>query len=133
MASLNKVILTGNLAKDMEVSASGKSGRLTIAQNIWDGQEDKANFFNVMLLGEKTIDRAKKILNKGANITIDGSIENNNWEDKDGNKHYDLSIKTFDFFVNRLPNRDETQHGVSESSPKEEINDDPIDLSDIPF
>ena len=89
MPTLNKVFLTGNVVRDFE-KKTDKLGVVSIAQNIWNGTEEVAHFYNVVLLGEKNVQSAEKVIKKGANITIEGSLENNSYE-KDGKKiesHY---------------------------------------------
>ena len=91
---MNKVILTGNLAKDVDVryTQSGKTmARTSIAVN--QGYKDKqtADFFN-LVAWEKTAELFKKYLHKGSKILVEGRLKNNNYEDSKGVKHYDIDI-----------------------------------------
>jgi single-stranded DNA-binding protein len=104
MPSLNKVLLTGNVVRDFE-KKTDKLGVITIAQDIWNGKEAVAHFYNITLLGEKVVSNASKVIKKGANITIEGSLENNSYE-KDGKKITSLQIKSFSFYVNKFANSD---------------------------
>lgn len=115
--SLNVVILTGNVVRDFE-KKTDKLGIVSIAQNIWNGTESVGHFFNIVLLGEKTVANAEKFLKKGANITIQGSIENNNFTDKDGNKRSTLQIKSFSFDINKFAPND----GINQENQKENYN-----------
>lgn len=126
MPSLNKVILTGNVVRDFE-KKSDKLGVVSIAQNIWNGKEEEAHFYNVTLLGEKNVQAAEKIVKKGANITIEGSLENNSYE-KDGKKITTLQIKSFSFYVNKYAQNSESQEVVPE-----DIDDQPIDFNNLAF
>ncbi len=126
MPSLNKVILTGNVVRDFE-KKSDKLGVVTIVQDIWNGKEEEAHFYNVTLLGEKNVQSAEKIIKKGANITIEGSLENNSYE-KDGKKITTLQIKSFSFYVNKFAQNSDSQEVVPE-----DIDDKPIDFNNLAF
>lgn len=126
MPSLNKVILTGNVVRDFE-KKSDKLGVVSIVQDIWNGKEEEAHFYNVTLLGEKNVQSAEKIIRKGANITIEGSLENNSYE-KDGKKITTLQIKSFSFYVNKFAQNSESQEVVPE-----DIDDQPVDFNNLAF
>ena len=126
MPSLNKVILTGNVVRDFE-KKSDKLGVVTIVQDIWNGKEEEAHFYNVTLLGEKNVQSAEKIVKKGANVTIEGSLENNSYE-KDGKKINTLQIKSFSFYVNKFAQNSESQEVIPE-----DIDDQPVDFNNLAF
>lgn len=126
MPTLNKVFLTGNVVRDFE-KKTDKLGVVSIAQNIWNGTEEVAHFYNVVLLGEKNVQSAEKVIKKGANITIEGSIENNSYE-KDGKKITTLQIKSFSFYLNKFAQNSESQEVVPDDIP-----DGEIDLSNLAF
>lgn len=126
MPTLNKVFLTGNVVRDFE-KKTDKMGVVSIAQNIWNGTEEVAHFYNVVLLGEKNVQSAEKVIKKGANITIEGSLENNSYE-KDGKKITTLQIKSFSFYLNKFAQNSESQEIVPDDIP-----DGEIDLSNLAF
>ena len=126
MPTLNKVFLTGNVVRDFE-KKTDKLGIVSIAQNIWNGTEEIAHFYNVVLLGEKNVQSAEKVIKKGANITIEGSLENNSYE-KDGKKITTLQIKSFSFYLNKFAQNSESQEVVPDDIP-----DGEIDLSNLAF
>ena len=126
MPTLNKVFLTGNVVRYFE-KKTDKLGVVSIAQNIWNGTEEVAHFYNVVLLGEKNVQSAEKVIKKGANITIEGSIENNSYE-KDGKKITTLQIKSFSFYLNKF-----AQNSGSQEIVPDDIPDDEIDLSNLAF
>lgn len=128
MPTLNKVFLTGNVVRDFE-KKTDKLGIVTIAQNIWNGTEEVAHFYNVVLLGEKNVQSAEKVIKKGANITIEGSIENNVYE-KDGKKITTLQIKSFSFYLNKFA---QNSGSNSQEVVPEDIDDQPIDFNNLAF
>lgn len=127
MPTLNKVFLTGNVVRDFE-KKTDKLGIVTIAQNIWNGKEETAHFYNIVLMGEKNIQSAEKVIKKGANITIEGSIENNTYE-KDGKKITNLQIKSFAFYLNKFAQNSDSQ----EILPDDDEVDQPIDFNKLAF
>lgn len=81
---MNKVILVGNLVKDMEVKA-GKNfdiGRFTLAVNEGYGDNQKTYFIPCSIFGDR-VDNLQKYLIKGAKILVDGSIYYENYKDDD--------------------------------------------------
>lgn len=125
--TLNKVLLTGNVVRDFE-QKSDKLGIATIVQDIWNGTENIPHFYNIVILGEKNVNMALKTVKKGANITIEGSIENNSYE-KDGNRINTLQIKSFSFYINRFAKDSENQETV----PADIDDNQEIDLSSLAF
>ena len=119
MPALNKVFLTGNVVRDFE-KKTDKLGVITIAQDIWNGKEAVAHFYNITLLGEKNVKSAEKLIKKGANITVEGSLENNSYE-KDGKKITTLQIRSFSFYMNKFSQNSESQEVVPDDIPDEQI------------
>lgn len=94
---MNKAILIGRLTRDPELRFIPTSGmavaRFGIAVNREmkrDGQPD-ADFFNIVVWG-KTAENCANYLKKGRLVAIDGQMRNNNYEDKNGVKHYNIEI-----------------------------------------
>ena len=88
---MNKVIVSGNLVKDMEVvvTKSGYTiGKFTIANNRRVGEKDIVTFVNCNMFGEKRVEGLQKYLLKGAKVLIDGVLDINNVEDEEGWKTY---------------------------------------------
>lgn len=100
MASVNKVILIGNLGKDPEVkyTPSGMAvARFSIATNERvkdkDGNwGDRTEWHNIVLFDRKA-EVAGEYLKKGRTVYIEGSIRTNSWDDKEtGQKKYRTEI-----------------------------------------
>jgi len=95
---MNKVIMMGRLTRDPEVrySQGGSQtavGRFSIAVDRRfkrDGQPE-ADFFNCTTFG-KQAEFVEKYLKKGTKIVISGSVQNDNYTDKDGNQRYSVQI-----------------------------------------
>ena len=103
---MNKVIISGNMVKDMEVvvTKSGHAmGKFTIANNRRVGENDIVTFVNCSMFGEKRVEGLQKYLVKGAKVLIDGVLVINNVEDEEGWKTYtSVNVDNIDIlkFVN---------------------------------
>ena len=96
MASLNKVILIGNLTADPELkqTQSGTSVcSFNIAINRYSKEPDakKVDFFTVVAWQAKA-EFVSKYFKKGSGIVIVGRLENRDWTDKQGNKRISTEI-----------------------------------------
>ena len=92
--SLNRVILFGRIVRDPEYrqTASGTAVcRFTVAcdrqfANKQTGERE-ADFIECQAW-RQTAEFVSRYFQKGSAITVDGSLRNNNFEDKNGVKHY---------------------------------------------
>ena len=88
---MNKVIISGNLTKDMDVMVSKNDvniGKFTVAVNNGYGENTNTQFYPVVLFG-KRVEVLQKYLLKGAKVIIDGQIDYNSVQDEEGNwKNY---------------------------------------------
>lgn len=96
---MNKVILSGRLTRDPEAryTQSGKAiSRMGIAVDrpYAKGNEGQPNvdFFN-MTAWDKQAEFCNRYLKKGSAVIVEGRIQNNNYEDKNGVKHYSVEIQ----------------------------------------
>lgn len=96
--NLNKVILGGRLTADPELKTT-QSGisvvSFTIAVNRRytkdSGQQSESDFFNVTAW-RQTAEFVSRYFRKGSSICVVGNIQNRNWTDQDGQKHYRTDI-----------------------------------------
>ena len=87
---MNKIIVTGNLTKDMEVEITSNDkihGKISIANNVGYGENQKTNFLMCDLYGQR-VDTLSKYLVKGAKVLINGQLNVANIEKEDGWKTY---------------------------------------------
>lgn len=93
---MNKVIMMGRLTRDPEVRYGQNSsavGHFSIAVDRRfkrEGQPD-ADFFNCTTFG-KQAEFVEKYLKKGTKVVVVGSLQNNNYTDKNGVQRYDVQI-----------------------------------------
>jgi single-strand DNA-binding protein len=99
MASVNKVILVGNLGKDPEVrfTPSGRAvAKFSIATTeSWMDQEssrqERTEWHNIVVWG-KQAESCGQYLAKGRQVFIEGAIRSRSYDDKEGNKRYITEI-----------------------------------------
>jgi single-strand DNA-binding protein len=100
MASLNKVILIGNLGKDPEVRylQSGDAvANFSLATNeVWtdkSGQKQERTEWHRIEVFGKPAQVVRDYLSKGRQVYVEGSIRYDEWTDKDGNKQKMTKIR----------------------------------------
>ena len=93
---MNKVILCGNLTKNMDVKIiKGKTkksddiivGKSTIAVNEGYGENKKTTFIPITIFN-KTVENLEEYLIKGTKVNIVGRLEIQNVETEEGYKTY---------------------------------------------
>ena len=137
--SINQVILLGRLTRDPEqrTTASGKNVvSFSIAVDR-QSQDDQADFFNITAW-DKLGDLVMQYLSKGRRVLIQGRLRQDSWEDKDtGKRQSRLEVTASDVTFLDGPSGDNSGSAVPKTTKKEEvvteIDDKPIDLSEIPF
>ncbi len=100
MASVNKVILVGNLGKDPDVryAANGDAiCNLTIATTeSWkdknSGEKKEQTEWHRVVIYRKLAEIAGQYLSKGSQVYIEGKLKTRKWQDKDGQDKYTTEI-----------------------------------------
>lgn len=143
--SINQVILMGRLTRDPEqrTTTTGKTiASFSIAVDR-GGQDDTADFFNVTAW-EKLGDLVIQYLAKGRRVLVQGRLRQDSWEDKEtGKKQSRIEVVATDVTFLDGPNGDGGNAGAPAAASRpaasnkdviiEDIDDKPIDLSEIPF
>lgn len=99
MASVNKVMLIGNLGADPEVRATGSGQtvatlRMATTERWLDksGQKaEKTEWHRVVVWGRQA-ELCKEYLSKGRQVYVEGRLQTREWTDKDGNKRYTTEV-----------------------------------------
>lgn len=143
--SINQVILMGRLTRDPEQRTT-TTGKTIVSFSIAVdrvGQDDSADFFNVTAW-EKLGELVMQYLGKGRKVLVQGRLRQDTWDDKDtGKKRSSVEVVATDVTFLDGPSGDSAgERGTSSSKPTskknediviEDIDDKPIDLSEIPF
>ena len=97
-ASINRVVLVGNLTRDPETRQAGSTTvctlRLAVNDRVKDasgGWTDYANFFTVTVFGAQG-ERCAQYLAKGRQVAIDGRLRWRQWESADGQKREAVEV-----------------------------------------
>lgn len=148
--SINQVILMGNLTRDPELrTTSGGQNvvRFGLAVNrSWQGsdgaRQEAVDFFDISAWA-KLADLINQYLKKGSRCLIQGRLSYSSWDDKDsGQKRSKVEVVASDVTFLDGSGGDSTVPSAGSSEPKpsqtedvtiEDIDDKPIDLSEIPF
>jgi single-strand DNA-binding protein len=99
MASLNKVMLIGNLGKDpeMKYTANGKAvTTFTVAcnrsYNAADGERrEETDWFDIVAW-DKLAEQCSQFLQKGRKAYVEGRLQRRSWDGQDGQKHYRTEV-----------------------------------------
>ena len=140
--SINQVILMGRLTRDPEQRTTS-TGKLIVSFGIAVdrmGQDDTADFFNVTAW-EKLGELVVKYLGKGSRVLVQGRLRQDSWDDKEtGKKQSRIEVTASDVTFLDSPRDNANQPSAPKSASKktedvviEDIDDKPIDLSEIPF
>lgn len=101
MASVNKVIIVGNLGRDPEVrySASGDAMcNITVATtDTWKdkatGERKEATEWHRISFFGRLAEIAGQYLKKGSQVYVEGSLRTRKWTDKEGQERYTTEIR----------------------------------------
>ncbi|MFB6372213.1 MAG: single-stranded DNA-binding protein [Bradymonadaceae bacterium] len=97
--TVNKAILVGRLGADPEVRST-QSGtpvaNMRIATNrVWTddmGQKQEETEWHRVVVFGKQAEACGNYLSKGRQVYVEGRIQTNEWEDRDGNERYTTEI-----------------------------------------
>jgi single-strand DNA-binding protein len=146
----NKVILMGNLTRDPETKTTTGGQSVTnfsLAVNrSWKGadgnQQEQVSYINCVAWG-KTGEIIAQYMTKGSPLLVSGRLDQRSWDDKEsGQKRSTIDVVVEDFnFVGGGRGGDDkvaerpvaTKGKKTEDVVIEDIDDKPIDLSEIPF
>ena len=95
MSNLNCIVLQGNLTQDptMLTTKAGKEFiKLRLGVNKRFGPEKEETLYIDVLHFGNSAPSLGKYLKKGRNVTIQGRLANDDYENKEGNKVYGYSI-----------------------------------------
>lgn len=106
MASVNKVILVGNLGKDPEVRYTGNSipvASFSLATTEYykdkNGNRQEITEWHNIVAWRNLAELAEKYLKKGKQVYVEGKIRTRSWDDKDGNKKYTTEVIADNFIL----------------------------------
>ncbi|HEX9636903.1 MAG TPA: single-stranded DNA-binding protein [Acidobacteriota bacterium] len=149
MASVNKVILVGNLGADPELryTQSGKAianFRIATSRKFKgaDGQLQEQTEWHRIVAWDKLAEIVGEYLSKGRSVYVEGRLQTRQWQDKEGQKRFTTEIVAEN--LQMLGSRGEgggarpaprpQAQAAAESAEEEPLSDDEeLKDDDIPF
>ena len=149
MKGFNKVVLMGNLTRDPETRTTPGGQSVTsfsLAVNrTWRGndgqQQESVSYIDCTAWG-KAGEIIAQYMGKGRALLVIGRLDQRSWDDKDsGQKRSKVEVVVEDFnFVDggqgggdSAPRSSGASSSNKKPAPAADVDDQPIDLSDIPF
>ena len=140
MASVNKVILIGNLGNDPEkrVTGTGQTvANFNIATNEqWKdksgAKQERTEWHKIVVWGLQA-ENCAQYLSKGRPVYVEGRLQTREWQDKDGNKRWTTEIIAQNVkFLGSAPGerRTETATVNTDATPDFDMG---MSGSDVPF
>ena len=136
MASLNKVILIGNVGTDPEMRFTPSGNPVTsfrLATNriytTSDGERKQETEWFTVVTWRKLAESCNQFLTKGQRVYVEGNLRTRNWEGRDGQKRTSVEV-----IANRVLflDRQAVAPLPSEEVPVEP-GDEEIEPEDLPF
>ena len=99
MATLNRVVIMGNLGQDPELRYTQSQTpvcTLSVATTDYrtsaDGQKQEFTEWHRVVVWSKQAENCAKYLAKGRSVLVEGRLQTRSWEDKQGQKKYVTEI-----------------------------------------
>lgn len=145
MASVNKVILIGNLGRDPEIRTTPQGtslARFSVATTTtWkdaSGARQERTEWHDVVAWDKLAQICGEYLHKGKMVYVEGSLQTRSWDDQNGQKRYKTEVKANNVVMLSPPrDRSETSRGQTPqgSVPQESEAAEPVAAydDDVPF
>src|SRR6266704_3313476 len=101
MASVNKVIIVGNLGRDPETRYNPEGGAITnisvATTDTWkdkaSGEKQERTEWHRVVFFSRLAEIAGEYLKKGSQVYVEGSLRTRKWQDKEGKDRYSTDIR----------------------------------------
>lgn len=152
MASVNKVMLIGNLGADPEIrytpSGAAVANFRIATKDQWttkEGEKEERTEWHKIVAWRRLGEICGEYLHKGSLVYIEGSLQTRSWEDRDGNKRWTTEIIAWRMQMLDRAGKSGEAESVEERFPTEEpvkaaeepvkATEEPVDVpeDDIPF
>ena len=139
MASVNKVILVGNLGADPEVrytpSGAAVANFSVATTETWkdksSGEKKEQTEWHKIVAWRRLGEICGEYLRKGSQVYIEGSLQTRSWEDKEGVKRYTTEVVAY-----KMQMLGSSGDRVSDRAPQGDFPAEPppnLPEDDIPF
>ncbi|MEC7724403.1 MAG: single-stranded DNA-binding protein [Planctomycetota bacterium] len=142
MANFNKVILMGNLTRDIELRHT--QGGMAIAKfgmainrrtSSKDGEQRESTCFVDMTAFGKSAELLNQYVSKGSPLFVEGRLEFSTWESQEGGKRSKLEVIVENFQFMSGGNREGGGGGERRGGGRQQAQEagGEVDYGDIPF
>jgi len=140
MASVNKVLLLGNLGRDPELRSTPKGNQVLnfpmATTRRWKDREtgevhDQTDWHRIIVWGRQA-EVLSEYLKKGSQVHVEGRIQTRSWSDNEGAKRYTTEIVASRIQMLGRPEDRKAPESVDEPEASSEAAE-PDDGDDIPF
>ena len=133
---MNKVILIGNLASDVEsrTTSSGIANctfRLAVQRRFANANGQREADFLPIVCWRQTAELCSRYLLKGRKVAVEGSIQTRSYDAQDGTKRYVTEIIAEN--VEFLSSREEGASPAPAARPAPQPQFEPVEDDDLPF
>ncbi len=142
MASVNKVILIGNLGRDPELrytqggqAVANFSVATTEKYSSRDGTPQEHTEWHRIVVWGKQAETCAKYLAKGRSVYIEGSLRTQEWEDREGQKRRttEINAQRVQFLGGPREGSGSAGGSAREPAPPGEPQEGPPPEGDVPF
>lgn len=101
MASVNKVIIVGNVGKDPEVRTFQSGGRVAsfsvATSESWKDKatgerKERTEWHRISIFNENLVGIVEKYVKKGSKVYLEGQLETRKWKDKDDVEKFSTEV-----------------------------------------
>ena len=119
---MNVISISGNVTKDGEIRQVGQDDVLqfSVADNMI-GKDKGAIFWSCSLWGKRASSLAD-FIRKGQPVTVNGTVSEREWTDKDGNQRKSMEVRVNDIALQggKPQSQSNEQQVPRQSAPKQE-------------
>jgi single-strand DNA-binding protein len=138
---VNKAIIIGNLGSDPELSYTPNgiaSCKFSVATSeSWkdrNGQKQERAEWHKIQVWKTSAENCNKYLKKGSKVYIEGKIQTDSWEDKEGSrKYFTVIVASTVQFLSTAPAEKLDEQTMQEKFPGASKPDTNFTADDIPF
>jgi single-strand DNA-binding protein len=124
-ASVNKVIIVGNLANEPEIHSMGDAGRVAsfavATSEKWQDKDtntkkEKTQYHRVSVFNQAMVEVTETFLRKGDKVYVEGQLENRKYTDKENVERHstDVVIRPFRGDLRMLGGKKNGKNAVAE-------------------
>ena len=136
---MNVVVLTGRITADIELKKTQSDVPyckfcLAVDKRAKQGEDKQANFINVTAW-RHSAEFLSKYFKKGDGVTISGSIDTNQFTDKDGNKRtsFEILVNDVEFPIVKKSHSGEAVSEAKSDAPLEATFSEVSSEDELPF